>query len=264
VIWNEELRVAGSPSGRDWLLVSEIFTTIQGEGPSTGQRALFIRLGACNQHCTWCDTPYTWVFDQRHADLHAKSLAPFNPQEELKRMSVFQLRERILDENIPLIVITGGEPLLQIEPLASVISSVNEWPLYPPRRFEIETAGTVDPGALMIFDNVDFNVSPKLAHSGNELELRRNVPVLLRFSIFPRVTFKFVFDPETIVACTEEIEEIQALAAIPDHRVWIMPLGTDAETILRVQQAIAPQVIAHRWNLSTRLHVLIWGDERGR
>ena len=43
------------------LLISEIFgPTIQGEGKSIGQTASFIRLGGCNLHCVWCDTPYTW------------------------------------------------------------------------------------------------------------------------------------------------------------------------------------------------------------
>ena len=46
------------------LLVAERFgverPTFQGEGPSSGVPALFIRLSRCNLTCTWCDTPYTW------------------------------------------------------------------------------------------------------------------------------------------------------------------------------------------------------------
>ena len=45
----------------DELLVAEIFgPTWQGEGPSAGKVAAFVRLGLCDQACSWCDTPYTW------------------------------------------------------------------------------------------------------------------------------------------------------------------------------------------------------------
>lgn len=41
------------------LLVSEVFgPTVQGEGKHCGRIAAFVRLGGCNLHCRWCDTPY--------------------------------------------------------------------------------------------------------------------------------------------------------------------------------------------------------------
>ncbi len=47
------------------LLISEVFgPTLQGEGPSAGQAAAFVRLGACNLSCAWCDTAYTWNRDK--------------------------------------------------------------------------------------------------------------------------------------------------------------------------------------------------------
>jgi 7-carboxy-7-deazaguanine synthase len=245
---------------RDWLLVSEVFTTIQGEGPSAGQRALFIRLGACNQHCLWCDTPYTWVFDDRHVNYHAKSLAPFNPQEELKRVTLIELCNTILDSGCRLIVITGGEPMLQSETLARLISAVNEYVL--PHRFEIETAGTISPAVLVPFVNVKFNVSPKLANSGNPLELRRNIPVLSQLAALSSA-FKFVTDGKR-KADVDEIEEIIQQVGIPKHRVWLMPLGTDSDEVVLGMQRLAPIVMEHGWNLTSRLHVLIWEDERGR
>ena len=42
------------------LKVSEIFASIQGEGPSAGAAAVFLRLAGCNLRCHWCDTKYTW------------------------------------------------------------------------------------------------------------------------------------------------------------------------------------------------------------
>ena len=46
------------------LIVSEIFgPTIQGEGPFSGRRAFFLRLGICNLRCTFCDSKFTWDWE---------------------------------------------------------------------------------------------------------------------------------------------------------------------------------------------------------
>src|SRR3954471_17481940 len=107
------------------LLVSEIFgLTIQGEGRSVGVPCAFLRLGGCNLHCTWCDTPYTWVFDDRHTVLHGAHKR-YDPVEELQRLSVEdvinQLRHVQPDE-YGLVVISGGEPMLQQDVLADLIT----------------------------------------------------------------------------------------------------------------------------------------------
>ena len=44
------------------LKLSELFSSIQGEGPNAGAPSVFLRLAQCNLHCVWCDTKYTWDF----------------------------------------------------------------------------------------------------------------------------------------------------------------------------------------------------------
>jgi 7-carboxy-7-deazaguanine synthase len=91
------------------LTVSEVFgPTFQGEGPSTGQIAMFVRLGRCNLDCRWCDTAFTWDWSR------------FDPAVELHRRTVAELLVELDRINAPLLVVTGGEPLLQqqgLEPL---------------------------------------------------------------------------------------------------------------------------------------------------
>ena len=74
-----------------------------------------------------------------------------------------------------------------------------------------------------------------------------------------KAIFKFV------VAEPAELDEV---ASIVDRfslePVWIMPEGTDAETVTARMRVLADPVSARGWNLTTRLHVLVWGDERGR
>ena len=228
--------VAGS------LVVSEVFgPTWQGEGPSLGRRCGFVRLGRCNLACTWCDTPYTWDWDR------------FDPQKELTRRSVTDIITEIEAMGVDMMVVTGGEPLLQqrhLEPLMTQAKARGWW-------VEVETAGTLAPGpALAAVDR--FNVSPKLANSGNPAAQRLKPDVLRAFSGTGRASFKFV-------ACTPA--DLDEIAAIVDEcgldDVWVMPEGSAPEALVGRARELAPLVLARGWNLTTRLHVLLWGDRRG-
>jgi 7-carboxy-7-deazaguanine synthase len=248
---------------RDYLLVSETFYTLQGEGQSTGKPAFFLRLGACNLHCKWCDTPYTWAFGKR-ADYHESGLA-YSAHDELDRLSIDKAASEILESSAGLCVITGGEPLMQLETLAALVSRVNE-SLYAP-VFEIETAGTLSPGELILFENISFNVSPKLATSGNTKAERYKPDVLQFYSGHSKAIFKFVVDTRrdsrSIREDIQEIEGICRVHAIPAGQVWLMPCATKQSLLVDGLRMLAPIALEHHWNLTNRLHVTLWGDKRG-
>jgi 7-carboxy-7-deazaguanine synthase len=232
----------GLPAAATTLVVSEVFgPTLQGEGPSAGQLAAFVRLGRCNLACRWCDTPYTWDWD-RH-----------DPAEELHTMAVADVMARLDAMGAGLLVVTGGEPLLQQRHLPPLLEAARDrgW------RVEVETSGTI---AATLGDGlVDrYNVSPKLASSGMEPERRYRPDVLRAFRAGGRAVFKFVVEHPA------DLDEVAAMAEECDLRpVWIMPEGTDAATVLARMQELAPHVLERRWNLTPRLHVLLWGDRRG-
>jgi organic radical activating enzyme len=46
--------------------------------------------------------------------------------------------------------------------------------------------------------------------------------------------------------------------------VWVMPEGADAPTLVARAQRLADAVVARGWHLTPRLHILLWGDQRGR
>jgi len=75
--------------------IAEIFTSIQGESTFCGFPCTFIRVAGCNLRCSYCDTPYA-----------------FEGGEELK---VGEILGKVRNAGIPLVEITGGEPLLQEE-----------------------------------------------------------------------------------------------------------------------------------------------------
>ncbi len=85
------------------LMVEEIFYTIQGEGPFTGQPALFIRLSGCPLLCSLCDTLYN----------------SFHPQTVEDVVDEAVLRRQMAQ----LCVITGGEPFRQY-PLARLVDAL--------------------------------------------------------------------------------------------------------------------------------------------
>ena len=84
-----------------------------------------------------------------------------------------------------MVVITGGEPLLQqreLKPLVDALRVERGW------RVEVETAGTIAPD----LDVDQWNVSPKLANSGNPRDRRYKPDVLRAFEATGRAAFKFV------------------------------------------------------------------------
>lgn len=226
------------------LVVSEIFgPTFQGEGTSVGRRCGFLRLGGCNLDCSWCDTPYTWDWTR------------FNRDDELRRMQPAEVVAAVSSMGVDMLVITGGEPLLQQRALLPVLQELRGrgW------RLEVETNGTVSPGSETATLVNQFNVSPKLANSGVP-EVRRIRPdVLATLMASHRAVFKFVV---TSVADFDELDRIVARHALSP--VWVMPEGTEAAQVLESLRRLAEPSLARGYHLSPRLHVLLWEDVRGR
>lgn len=229
------------------LVISEVFSpTVQGEGPSLGRLAGFIRLMGCTLHCAWCDSAYTWNAS-RH-DLHA----------EAHRMTVGEVTGRALAGDPGLVVITGGEPLLhQYQPGWHVLlDTLRDADV----EIEVETSGTVFPLPESLLAVTRWNISPKLTHAGDPEAKRIRLPVLEAFRDTHAAAFKFVCRTPADV---DEAAGIASAARIPPDMVWIMPEGTSASVLDTRLRALAGTVISHGFNLTTRLHVYLWGDERG-
>lgn len=222
------------------IVVSEIFgPTVQGEGPALGTRCGFVRLGRCNQACVFCDTPFTWDWEN------------YDPATELTEMSVEQILEHVAAMHVDNVVLTGGEPLLQKSKLEPLVLAFRDrgW------KTHVETAGTLAWDTNLIDQWV---VSPKLANSGMDEERRLKFDVLRTFAE-KHAAFKFVVVDEA------DLDEVAVIVErIGTTNVWIMPEGTSPDVIVRRTAQLADAVIARGWNLTTRLHIVAWGDERGR
>jgi organic radical activating enzyme len=227
------------------LLVSEVFgPTLQGEGPSAGRAAAFVRLGGCPLACSWCDSSFTW--DAGRHDLAA----------ELSVRPVAEVAREALGTGAALAVITGGEPAVQAFEAAALARELAAGGM----AAELETSGTVPLGPLA--DEVRLVVaSPKLANAGMPERARLRWPVLAEIAALENSVFKFV------VAGPGELDEVQEvvtrLGLVPS-RVWVMPEATDPAVLTARMRDLAVPVASRGWSLSGRIHVLLWGDERGR
>lgn len=226
--------------------VAEVFgPTLQGEGPSAGRQASFVRLSGCNLHCGWCDTPYTWDWTR------------YDQAKEATEVPVADLLADLGRRGAPLLVITGGEPLLQPAAVASLLvgAHIRGW------RTEVETNGTIPPTRLAVLPD-QFNVSVKLANNGADparLRIRPRAIAGLRDS--GRAVWKFVVCyPDDLTEVAQLVEEYD----LDPTRVWIMPEGTTPRRVTAGLAALADPVLERGWNLTSRLHVLAWGDQRGR
>jgi organic radical activating enzyme len=236
---------AVAPSTPTLLLAETFGPTFQGEGPSCGQQALFVRLSRCNLSCPACDTPYTWDWTR------------FDPRAQTRRATVEDVAEWILSQSTDLVVITGGEPLLQQDRLIPLVARLAT----AGRRVEVETNGTVAPVAGLVKEVSRFNVSPKLATFAAVADADRRIDPLALEALLRtgKAVFKFVV---TGAADLDEVQEICADGGLSP--VWVMPEGTTTERILAVMREVADPVLAPGWHLTPRLHVLLWGDTRGR
>lgn len=93
----------------DMLVVNEIYLSLQGESSFAGWPCIFIRLTACNLRCSYCDTAYAFTQGQKQSldsiiERVRQLAVPFVAPDPTDRAGTTKL---------PLVELTGGEPLLQ-------------------------------------------------------------------------------------------------------------------------------------------------------
>ena len=226
----------------DRLLVSEIFESVQGEGVSLGVPSVFLRLAHCNLRCGWCDTKYTW-------DWHT-----YDIRKEVHEYSLDQTVDTLQRLRPRNLVVTGGEPLLQQTALVSLLRRLEGW------TSEVETAGTLVPDTQLTAIITRWNVSPKLDNSGNPTDKRLRPEALRAFAALPNASFKFVLTAASDLA---EVSDLIARFNLPSERVMLMPEATEAGRLNALAQDLVEACMQHGYRLSYRLHVALWGDERG-
>lgn len=249
------------------ITIAEQFYSIQGEGPTSGVPAFFLRLTGCNLLCggngtdrdkqlhdgaTWrCDTIEVWRKGETKS--YEQILMDWANQ------SAMPIRD-LLTRKEAHIVITGGEPLLQLKAVGDFLEWLYERMGKSP-YVEIETNGTRLPDHK-VNELVDqYNVSPKLSNSGMAPGLRINSEALRFFAKQENAFFKFV------VSSSADVEEafltfIQPFDLNP-RRVYLMPAAEDRDTLTRIGAEVAELCKREGFRYSNRMHLSIWNKKTG-
>ena len=209
----------------------EIFYSLQGEGTRCGTPAVFLRLAGCNLACKWCDTKHSW----------GNGIL----------CSVRNVAAHLAEYNCASLVITGGEPLLQQAPLEKLLALLPE-----SLHVEVETNGTILPAPALAARINQWNVSPKLQHSGNEDKLTLPADTLAFFATLPHAWFKFVVQSEA------DWPAIEALG-LPRQRIILMPCATTRAGLEAARPAVVDMCLKHGVRLGDRLHLSLWDDKKG-
>ena len=221
--------------------IAELFYSIQGEGSLVGVPSVFIRTSGCNLRCVWCDTPYTsWL-------------------PEGTDLSLDQILNEVKAHPARHVVVTGGEPMIapEIIPLTERLRASG-------LHITIETAGTVfHPVACDL-----MSISPKLSNStpddarwaAQHNRLRIQPETLAQLMARYEYQLKFVIEqPDDLAEVRELVEELNADLG----RVILMPEGTDRERLRERAIWLAEVCKEEGFRFSPRLHVDLYGNQRG-
>lgn len=209
------------------MYVSEIFESIQGEGPEVGIRAVFLRLAGCNLHCPACDTKYAW----------------HNGNEA----SVDEVKHEILRYEIPNLIITGGEPLMQKAELEALLKDVRS----DFRYIGLETNGTIHEFDDRYFDRIV--ISPK-----RMFDLVYWLPIVRTDD---RYWLKIVTDGHTWGLSNHKLDSLLPILDTLDHpHVMFMPEGTTLAAVVENIRNIYTWMWKHQVKhirITPRLHVMV-------
>jgi len=131
--------------------ITEIFSSIQGEGKYTGINQVFVRFYACNMKCSWCDTPFSaWGISKKFP--HSDEL--IEEVKQIKEYSADELAEEIQKawSHCHSVSLTGGEPLVQTDFIMELLPFLKklDYPVY------LETNGVLYNELKSIINDIDF------------------------------------------------------------------------------------------------------------
>lgn len=225
--------------------ISEVFSSIQGEGKLAGVPSVFVRTSGCNLRCVWCDSPYT----------------SWEPQG--KTMTVDAVVAEVEQYDIRHVVLTGGEPLIAAE-TTQLTARLREAGYH----ITIETAATVWRDVTCDL----ASISPKLANStpwqrergryaDSHERARMNLKTIRRFMDLGDYQIKFVVaQPEDL---TEIDDVLRQIGPYEKSNVLLMPEGICQEQLTERGKWVARLCIERGFRFCPRLQIALFGNTRG-
>jgi 7-carboxy-7-deazaguanine synthase len=223
--------LAGKPAGQ--LLVHEIYRSIQGESTFAGLPCVFVRLAVCDARCVWCDTPHAFT------------------QGTLQ--TVDEVLNRVLDYHCPLVEITGGEPLLQIEVFPLMSRLVDRGLTVLVETSGAHDLGPVDPRVHIIMDLKCPDSGESAGNRWANLEMLKPTDQI-KFVIASRKDFDWTI--QTVRAY--DLDRRFTLLLSP---VFSLPPNSPAPTVQPAELAEWLLESGLQARLQLQLHKFIWDPQ---
>jgi 7-carboxy-7-deazaguanine synthase len=233
------------------LTVNEIYLSLQGESTFAGLPCIFVRLTACNLRCSYCDSAYAFT--------EGRKLALEYIHSEIERLA-----RPFAPSTLPLVELTGGEPLLQKNalPLMKRLCDAGYTVL-------LETSGAHD---ISVVDPRVRRIMDLKCPSSGEVERNRweNLPHLKNTD-----EIKFVVGTvEDYAWVKEQIAQHKLAAICPLLVSWVHPLAPEQQdkslkkvpagqtpiSRLQLVENIIGDALPVRFQ--AQLHKIIWSPEQ--
>ena len=218
------------------VVVNEIFYSLQGEGKLAGVPSVFIRLAGCPLRCTWCDTKY--ACDETAG----------------VEMTPGEILGQIQDAPTYYVVLTGGEPMVYpgIEELLTTLAGQS-------CHITVETAG------LKYLPNLPvdlMSISPKTSNSGTSGLPDEQLDIVQKLITAYDYQLKFVIEqPQDLVEVAEVLEK---LGQVDPYKVYLMPQATEPDEYIKKSRWLVDYCKQTGFCFGPRLHVMLWGSQRGK
>ncbi len=227
------------------LRISEIYSSLQGEGLLTGTDSVFVRTSGCNLRCWFCDTPF----------------ASWEPEGDY--YSIDEVLAQVAACRTGHVVLTGGEPFIfaNLYELCDDLHAAGE-------HITIETAGTLYQSLHCDL----ISISPKLSASAPDAashatwhrlhhQRRERLDVVRQLMLDHPYQLKFVVD--NVQDAQEVLAYVDELGCCDSERVLLMPQGTQQAQLLRQAQWLRPWCEQHGLQFCPRAHIQWYGNRRG-
>ena len=240
------------------LNINEIYLSIQGESTFAGLPCIFVRLTACNLRCSYCDTAYAFT--------EGEKLSLEKVRSEIHRLAAPFSKLNAQAQKLPLVELTGGEPLLQKNSLPLMKSLCDDG-----FTVLIETSGALD---ISLVDLRVRRIMDLKCPSSGEAE-RNRMENLTHLKASDEI--KFVIGTEEDYAwAKKQITTHQLESICPILFSWVAPLqphqqDKSLKKVPEGQTPISRKALVERITADAlpvrfqlQMHKFIWPpDERG-
>jgi len=246
--------------------ISEIYRCLQMEGLLLGTPSILLRASLCNLKCHFrngglCDSSFTW---------DPKNGKEMDVQQVYDEVVKLAMQEK---EKINFIIYSGGEPTIQKE-----FPELCQAFLLSGFHLTVETNGTkyveiptkVGPKNQQrdLTANTLFSISPKLNSSvpvGTEFE-KSHDKARINLVVLEALLKRYPSYLKFVITGDDDIKEVLNLKdklKVPNHRIFLMPEGTNRDIILERSKSIIDMCLKYNFRFSPREHVNIFGNMRG-